>query len=154
MGRFIVGYTGETTSTAARTVIKLVGTSAKCFEMFETGHFGDGRTAPADIQHEISAGFLTNGGVGAGSSAPTPEKMQQSSAVSGITLTITHTTEPTTYTTNVFTLMSFNQRGGMRWAVPIGMGYMADAGDTNLSLGLRCQSSAAGTIGGNAYWSE
>ena len=73
MGNFWVSYTGETTTTAVRTVIRLIASAeGKSLEMYETGHFGDGHTAPADIQHEIRAAFATNGGVGAGSTAVTP----------------------------------------------------------------------------------
>jgi hypothetical protein len=154
VAKFLIGFTGFTTSTAAKTCTKIIGASAKLFEMVEVGMFGDGRTAAADIMHEISAGFLTNGGAGTPGASPTPEKMNQASAVSGLTAGTGYSAETTTYTTNVFTLFSFNQRGGMRWSVPQGEGYKSDGTQTNLSVGTRSQSSAAGTIGGNCMWWE
>lgn len=154
MPKFMVGFTGFTTSTAAKTAIKIIGAANKAFEMIEVGMFGDGRTAPADIQHEISVGGMTNGGAGTAGASPTPEQVKQGSNVTGLTAGTGYSGESTTYTTNVFTLFAYNQRGGMRWAVPQGEGFTANGQSTNLSLGLRSQSSAAGTIGGNTFWWE
>lgn len=152
MPRFWVGYSAFTTSTAVKTAIKIIGAAAKSWELYETGHYGAGTITPADGQHQIFFAVGTNGGAGTPGASPTPEKVVQVAAVTGLTAGTGYSAESTTITTNQFTLMSFNQRGGMRWAVPLGMGFVPDA--TQLSGFITCQSSVAGRIDGNAFWNE
>jgi hypothetical protein len=154
MSRFECGYSNFTTSTAAKTAAKLIGAAAKSWEIYESGMYGSGLAAPADIQHQCIMAFSTNGGAGSGGTSPTPEPIIQNETVSALTTTVTYTSEPTTYTTNQFALFSFNQRGGMRWAVPIGMGFQANGASTQLSMGQLVKSSAAGAIDGVLQWAE
>lgn len=152
MPRFWVGYSAFTTSTAVKTAIKIIGAASKSWELYETAHYGAGTIAPADGQTEIRFAVGTNGGAGTPGASPTPEKMVQVAAVSGLTAGTAYTAESTTVTTNQFTLMSFNTRGGMRWAVPLGMGFVPDA--TQLSGFVLSIASVAGRIDGNAFWNE
>jgi hypothetical protein len=154
MGKCWVGFSNFATSTAAKTAAKVIGAAGKIFEVVEIGAYGSGVVAPADVQHNVNCGFLTNGGAGSGNASPTPEPIHKAGAASGLTAGTGYaTTEPTTYVTNVPQLFSFNQRGGMRWAVPINEGFQPDA-VTNFSFGWRIISSAVGAIDGNAFWWE
>lgn len=154
MAKFSIGFSAFTTSTSNKTAMKAIGASAKAFEVVEIGMEGAGTVTPADVQHQCNVGFLTNAGAGTAGASPTPEKMNQGSAVSGLTAGTAYSAEPTTYNTNVFPLFAFNQRGGMRWAVPQGEGYKSDGSQTALSFGARVISSAAGSVDGNMYWWE
>lgn len=154
MAKFWIGFSGFATSTSNKTMAKIIGASAKKIECVEVGAFGAGATAPADVQHNINAGFLSNATAGTPGASPTPEKMDQSSAVSGVTAGVSYSAESTTFATNVFQLFSFNQRGGMRWAVPEGEGFRTDGSQTNLSFAARVISSVAGAIDGNMMWKE
>lgn len=154
MAKFWIGFSEFTTTTTPLTAMKLIGASAKAFEICEIGVYGGGQTAAADTQHEIQFGFLSNAGAGTAGASPTPEKVAQYGPVSGLTAGTAYTAEPTTYASNVFPIFAFNQRSGMRWAVPRGDGFMASGADTNLSAGVRVDSSAAGKISGNMHWWE
>ena len=111
--------------------------------------FGAGIVAPADIQHQATACFVSAAGAGTGAaSPPTPEPMRKSSAAASCTILWKMTAEPTTYATVFPLLVSFNQRGGMRWAVPQGEGLANTFEQTQMHGGWRVQSSAVGTVDG------
>jgi hypothetical protein len=150
--KFWVGFSAFTTSTAFKTAIKIIGAASKSWELYEVGMYGAGTIAPADGQTEIRFAVGTNGAAGTPGASPTPEKVVQIAAVTGLTAGTAYSAEGTTITTNQFTLMSFNTRGGMRWAVPLGMGFQPDA--TQLSGNVGCIASVAGRIDGNAFWNE
>lgn len=154
MAKYFIGFSEFTTAVTPTTAIKLIGTSAKAFEIVEIGAYGGGQTAAADTQHEIQFGFLSAAGAGTAGASPTPEKVAQYGPASALTAGTKYSAEPTTYATNVFPLFAFNQRSGMRWAVPQGEGFKASGADTNLSAGVRVDSSAAGVISGNMFWWE
>ena len=154
MGKFFVGFTAFTTSTSNKTSAKIIGASAKAFELVEHEASGAGSVAPADVQHQAKCAFLSNAGAGTPGASPTPEKMNQAGAASALTAGTGYSAESTTYNTNVFTLFSFNQRGGMRWSVPQGEGFKTDGGQTSLSLGTLIISSTAGSIDGQVMWWE
>jgi len=154
VAKFSISYTGFATTTSAKTAAKVIGASAKQFEVVEIGMYGDGRTTPADSQHEAQFAFLSNAGAGTAGASPTPEKASQGSNVSGVTAGTSYSAEPTTYATNILTLFAFNQRGGMRWAVPANEGFRTDGSQTNLSAGVRVISSVAGVVAGNVLWVE
>ena len=107
---------------------------------------------PADIQHQAQAAFLSNAGAGTSAATPTPEKVDQAGAATALTSKTGFSAEPTTYNTNTFPLFSFNQRGGMRWAVPQGEGFKTDGGQTALSFGILVISSAVGNVDGMTMW--
>ena len=85
--------------------------------------------------------------------SPTPEPMSKDAVASALTAGTAYSAESTTFVTNVFQLFSFNQRGGMRWAVPVNEGFRPDP-VTNFSFAWRVISSTAGAIDGNALWWE
>lgn len=150
--KFWVGFSAFTTSTAAKTAAKIIGAASKSWEAYECSAYGSGTIAPADGQTEMRFAVGTNGAAGTPGASPTPEKVVQIAAVSGLTAGVSYSAESTTVTTNQFTLMSFNTRGGMRWAVPLGMGFQPDA--TQLSGFFLAIASVAGRIDGNLFWNE
>jgi hypothetical protein len=154
MGQFEIGFSNFATTTGLKTTMKVIGASGKRFEVIECSHYGSGVVAPADIGHQVQLAFLSNATAGTPGASPTPEKMDQAGAASGLTAGTAYTAEPTTYNTNSFPIESFNQRGGMRWAVPLGTGFKTDGGQTALSIGARVISSSAGNVDGTLIWIE
>jgi hypothetical protein len=154
VGKFFVGWDNYGTSTTAKTACKVIGAAGKRFEVVEVIMTGAGKTAAADIMHQCQAAFLSNATAGTPGASPTPEKVDQAGAASALTAGVSYSAEPTAYNTNTFPLFGFNQRGGMRWAVPQGEGFKSDGGQSALSFGVRVVSSAAGNVDGNAFWWE
>lgn len=153
MSKFWVGFENFTTSTANKTGAKIIGAANKSIEVVEIGCFGSRAVAPADIQHNVNAGFLTNATAGTPGASPTPEPFYKIGSASGNTAGVAYSAESTAYVTNVFQLFSFNQRGGMRWSVPQGEGFKPDA-NANFSFGWRVISNSAGAVDGNVMWWE
>jgi len=154
MGRYWVGFQDFTTSTANKTAAKIICATTRKFECVEIIMTGSGITAPADTQHEAIAAFLSQATAGTAGASPTPSKGDQAANASLHTAGTSFSAEPTTYETNKFPLFGFNQRGGMRWAVPAGIGFASDGAQTNMNLGALVISSVAGKVSGNAHWLE
>jgi len=155
MPKFGVSFGNFTTTTGVTTALKLVTATKVPVEVIELHGYGSGLVAPADIQHQMTSAFVSAAGAGTGAaSPPTPEKFAQSSAASGSSILWKMTAEPTTYATVFPVLISFNQRGGMRWAVPQGEGLKNQFENTNMHLGWRVQSSSAGAVDGAMHWWE
>ena len=154
MGKYWVGFSDFTTSTANKTAAKIIGASTKRFEVVDIIMTGSGITAAAATQHECKVAFLSNTGAGTAVGSPTPSKADQAANVSLLTAGTSYSAESTTYETNVFPLFGFNQQGGMRFGVPEGSGFKTDGGQTNLSFGVLVISSAAGKVSGNVFWIE
>lgn len=153
MAKYWVGFENFATATTNKTGCKIIGASAKSLEVVEIGAFGTGAATPADIQHNVNCGYLSNATAGTPGASPTPEPFYKAGTVSALTAGVAYSAESTTFVTNVFQLFSFNQRGGMRWSVPQGEGYKADP-VTNFSFAWRVKSSAVGAIDGNILWWE
>lgn len=154
MGKFLIGFENFATSTTVATAAKIIGASGKTIEVVEIGMYGTGIAAAADVQHECQFGFLSNATAGTPGASPTPEKMSQGGSASGLTAGTKYSAEPTAYNTNVVPLFSFNQRGGMRWAVPQGEGFKTNGSQTALSAGVRVDASGVGAVDGNTMWWE
>lgn len=155
MPKFGVSLASFATTTAVKTALKLVTATKVPIEIVELHGYGGGLVAPADIQHQMTGAYVSAAVAGTGTAAPpTPEKFAQSSAASGSTILWAMTAEPTTYATVFPVLISFNQRGGMRFAVPQGEGLKNQFESTNMHFGWRIQSSAVGTIDGAMHWWE
>lgn len=155
MPKYGVSFAGYTTTTGVKTALKLVTIAGKPYEVVELGMFGAGTVAPADIQHSATAAFVSAAGAGTGAaSPPTPEPFNKSSAASSHSVLWAMTAEPTTYATVFPVLFSFNQRGGMRWAVPQGEGLKDQFENAQMHLGLRVASSSAGAVDGLMNWWE
>jgi hypothetical protein len=156
MGKFWIAGENFATTTALKTAGKVIGAAAKKFEVVEVSASGAGiGNPPQDIMHEIVAAFLTNATAGTPGSSPTPSKMDQGgNNASSLTAGVNYSAESTAYETNAFPLDSFNQRSGMRWAVPKGEGYKTQGDATNLSFGYRVKSGVAGNIDHKCMWWE
>lgn len=155
MAKYGVSFGAYATTTAIKTALKLVAATKIPYEIVELGMFGAGSVAPADIQHECTGAFVTAAGAGTGAaSPPTPEPYKQTSPASGLSILWAMTAEPTTYDTVFPILFSFNQRGGMRWAVPQGEGLGAAFESTSMHFGQRVRSSAVGSVDGMIAWWE
>jgi hypothetical protein len=155
MAKFGVSFGSFATTTGVLTALKLVSATKIPWEIVELGMYGGGIVAPADIQHQATFAYVSAAGAGTGTaSPPTPEPLSKTSAVSGLTVLWKMTAEPTTYATVFPVLFSFNQRGGMRWAVPQGEGLADIFEATQMHGGLRVQSSAVGTVDGMMNWHE
>ena len=153
VAKYWVGFENFATTTANKTGAKIIGAANKTIEAVEIGAFGTGAAAPADIQHNINCGYLTNATAGTPGASPTPEPFEKIGSVSGNTAGVAYSAETTAYVTNVFQLFSFNQRGGMRWSVPQGEGFKPDR-NANFSFAWRVKSSAVGAVDGNLIWWE
>lgn len=148
--KYGVSFGGFATTTSILTTLKLVTVTKVPVEIVECAMFGSGTVAPADIQHECTLCAVSAAGAGTGTaSPPTPEPFGPNKQVAATsTILWKMTAEPTTYATVFPVLFSFNQRGGMRWAVPRGegMGNVFEA--TQMHIGQRVRSSAVGTVDG------
>lgn len=147
-----------TTSTSTTTALYLhanaAGERAEIVEFIMTG---SGSTAPADTQHRALAFHSTGGTAGTAGSNPTPSSFGGSgSSISANCLAgAAYTAEPGTYSTNPAPIvLSLNQRGGMRWAVPQGEGMTINNAHTEKAVGWRVISSAAGKIDANIHFWE
>jgi hypothetical protein len=153
MGKISIGFSQFTTSATPATMAKVIGASGKTFEIVEIAGYGAGLVSPADVQHQIVVGFMTNATAGTPTGTTTPESMSKAAPASANTAGSKYTgTEPTAYV-NPMPLFSFNQRGGFRWAVPVNEGYRPDP-VANFSFGARVASSGAGSIDGAVQWWE
>lgn len=156
MAKYGVSFGSFATTTGVLTALKLVTATKVPVEIIEACGFGGGLVAPADIQHQMTLAAVSAAGAGTGTaSPPTPEPFgpnKQVAASSSILWKMT--AEPTTYATVFPVLISFNQRGGMRWAVPKGEGVGSVFENTQMHEGWRVQSSAVGTVDGSINWWE
>ena len=151
--QFFISFNNYATSAGPLTTAKLFGVAGKQYEITEVIGNGAGQANPADIQHEIWASFCNTAGAGT-STIYVPKKKDSASGVSVHSASVEFTAEPTTYATSNDTLFSFNQRGGMRYAVPEGYGFKNQGGAANFCFGMRVLSSSAGFIDGSIHWIE
>ena len=117
---------------------------------------GAGSVAPADIQHicELRGLTGTTAGTLTAVTAGVDQRFRGGSANFRSTVGVNASAEPTTYAGQSVIAFGFNQRGGDRWAVPQGEGYMYQNADTNLNAGIRVISSSAGNIDGDVHFWE
>jgi hypothetical protein len=155
MGKYSVETESFATTTGDTVCISVnadtAGDSGECVEAIMTGS----NAAAADIQHRATLTRSDATVIAAGGTAATPEPFNPKSAASGMTVQEgTLNTEPTVKgVPNV--AFGFNQRGGMRWAVPRGEGvFFANEDANDETLNLTVDSSAVGGIDGNIHWWE
>lgn len=141
---------------AIATTLKLVTATKVPVEIVEAAMFGAGSVAAADIQHECTLAAVSAAGAGTGAaSPPTPEPFgpnKQQAASSSFLWKMS--AEPTTYATVFPVIFAFNQRGGMRWGVPRGEGMGSVFEATQMHIGQRVRSSAAGSVDGHLHFWE
>jgi len=154
MAKYGVSFLAFATTTANKTGAKLTSITKFPWEIVELAMYGAGSVAAADIQHQASFAFITAAGAGTPGSSPTPERLSQRSPVASSTCGIAYSAEPTTYSAVSPVMFSFNQRGGMRWAVPQGEGLANTFEQTSMHGGLRVLSSAVGSVDGMMNWWE
>lgn len=113
---------------------------------------GSGATTPADTAHRATLVGCTFGATGVSTTTtPIPWNPNASAAVGNFGSN--YSTEPTTYSSQTPVVFGFNQRGGMRWAVPQGEGFnIANSGTTEKGAGVTVVSSAAGVVDGNMHF--
>lgn len=155
MGKYSVDSEDFTTPTTTDdTAISITMGSSERAEIVELMMTGSGTTAAADTQHRahgVYCDFTTAGTVG---SSPTPEVLTQGSAAAGAEADINYTAEPTNLNTVAAVSFGFNQRGGMRWAVPRGEGVIVQGGLTEDGFCWQVVSSAAGKVDSLMHWWE
>ena len=156
MAKYGVSFGAFATTTSILTALKLMSATKVPVEIVETAMYGSGTVAPADIQHECTMAAVSAAGAGTGAaSPPTGEPFgPNKAAAAAATILWKMTAEPTTYATVFPILFSFNQRGGMRWAVPRGEGMGNVFENTQMHIGQRVRSSAVGTVDGHLHWWE
>lgn len=158
MPKYGISAPAFTTSTSVLTALYLhanaAGEKAEVVEMTMTG---SGTTAPADTQHRATALHSTGATAGTAGSTPVPQQFGGSgSALAANCLAgAAYSAEPTVYSTAIAPiLLGFNQRGGIRWAVPQGEGIQINNAFTEKAIGWRVISSAAGVIDANVHFWE
>lgn len=156
MAKYGVSFGSFATTTGVLTALKLVTVTKAPVEIVDFGMFGGGLVAAADIQHQCTLAPVSAAGAGTGTaSPPTPENIGANKlAAASSSILWKMTAEPTTYGSVFPFLMSFNQRGGMRFGVPRGEGYGNIFENTSMHIGMRVQSSAVGTVDGYMQWWE
>jgi hypothetical protein len=126
-------------------------TNVMC-ELVEVTVTGDGSTAAADVQHECHVAKSTIGAAGTSTTVTAEPSDDASNAARTITK-VKYSAEGTTIGTVFPVNFGFNQRGGMRWAVPRGEGVFAYQPLTNKGLVVCVVSSAVGAVQGfGAFW--
>lgn len=154
MGKYGAYFSAFATTTAAKTAINIYANAAKeRGEVIELIMTGGGTVTPADIGHQARFTGLTEAGTGTGTIL-TATPFNPQSAAGTLQVIGSESAEPTTVVVANYPLMwGFNQRGGMRWAVPQGEGFTVMNADTNPGYVFQVISSAVGTVDGSAnFW--
>lgn len=147
-----------TTTTGLTTVLYLHANAAgEKAEIVECIMTGSGTTAAADTQHRAQALHSTGATAGTAGSTPVPQQFggSGSSVAANCLAGAAYSAEPTVYSTAISPLIfGFNQRGGMRYAVPQGEGLSINNAFTEKALGWRVISSVAGVIDATVHFWE
>lgn len=153
MGKYGVHFAAYATSTAFKTAATLVpaATNILC-ECVEAVMTGDGSTTPADIAHQAAIAKSTVATAGTATTV-TAEPMDDASNAARTITKVKYSAEGTVVGTVYPVVFGFNQRGGMRWAVPRGEGIFVYQPLTNKGLAFGVLSSVAGTVEGSMdFW--
>ena len=141
------------TTTTADTAISIIAGSAERGEVVELIMTGSGTDAAADTQHTADARFCDFSATGTATTT-TPEIITQGTAAAALLGDVIYTTEPATLNAVGAVVFGFNQRGGMRWAVPKGDGLVVQGGLTEDGLCWTVVAQAAGAVDANMQWWE
>lgn len=143
-----------TTSTSNLTAMLLyANATGERGEIIELIMTGSGITAAADTQHRALV-LRQDCGTTGSMTVVTAVKFHDKSAAATLVSQVKSTSDPTTYAADSMLMWGFNQRGGMRWAVPQGEGIYVQNADTNDAVGFLVRSSAAGRVDGSCNWWE
>ena len=155
MGKYGVDFSNFTTpTTTPDTALAIVAATGEESEIIELLMTGSGVAAAADRQHTAGVQFYDGTTAGTAGSSPTPELFDQRSNAADMTASIEFTAEPTNINAVKILAFGFNQRGGMRWAVPRGEGIKVRGDDTEDNLSFNVVSDAAGAVDGCCHFHE
>jgi len=143
--------------TTANTVDGAIGWSTVAGEAGEFVEFimtGSGTDAAADTQHSATVDFSDGVSADIAGTAQVASQFDYRSAAGTLEVEVTILTEGAAIIAPSVILFGFNQRGGMRWAVPKGEGVMLSGDEANEDLEFRVISSAAGLIDATSHWWE
>lgn len=115
---------------------------------------GSGVAAAADRQHRARVAGCTFGAAGTAGANPTPQPYDDFSNAGRVLAGVEYSAEPTTVASVFPVMFSFNQRGGMRWAVPRGEGLIFHNANTQKGLVFQVLSDAAGAVDGSVGYHE
>ena len=154
MPKYSLAYDLYTTTTSLRSVVGayMLTDNTRQAQIVEVIMTGSGATTPADTAHRCSLVGYTFGATGV-STTSTPIPWNPSASAAAGNYGTNYSTEPTTISAMRAVTFGFNQRGGMRWAVPQGEGYnTANAGATEKGVTVTVISSAAGVVDGSMHF--
>jgi hypothetical protein len=154
MPKYGIQFANQTTSTANKSVLGcyMVTSLTMDAEIVEVIITGSGSVAAADIQTRAQLVPFTFGATGASTSiTPIPFNPRAGAALGNYGTN--YSTEPTTSSAVVPVQFGFNQRGGMRYAVPQGEGYKINSnGITHYGATVQTLASAAGNVDANLHF--
>lgn len=155
MAKYGVFANAFATTTAAKTAIAVHANAAgEKAEVVELCMTGSGSATAADRQHRAQAAPCTFAGAGTAGSNPTPEPFDKYANAAKCLVGIEYSAEPTVVGSVFPVLFGFNQRGGMRWAVPRGEGIVIDNANTDKGVVWQVLSDAAGEVDAFAHFWE
>jgi len=155
MGKYAVHFMGFSTTTAPTTAVGLdANGTGEMGEVVEICMTGSGSAAAADRQHRCETTPCSFATAGTGTAA-TPEPFRQITQAALLTAATNYSAEATVMSNGPFpVLFGFNQRGGMRWAVPQGEGIWLSNATEESGLAVRVRSDAAGAVDGFIHFWE
>jgi hypothetical protein len=148
MSKYGIAFANQTSSTANKSILgAYMLTTATCFgEIVEVCVTGSGSVAAADIQSRAQLVGVTFAATGVSTSI-TPVAFANGATAAVGNYGSNYSTEPTATSAVVPVMFGFNQRGGLRWAVPQGEGYKMKAdGGTEHGATIQTIASAAGNL--------
>lgn len=153
MPKYGVYFNSFVTSTNTFTAVGLhANATGELFELVEAVMTGS-KAAAADRMHEAFVVKSTFGAAGTGT-VTTAVPFDDFSRAANILSTIEFSAEPTTVGTVFPVYFGFNQRGGMRWAVPRLEGLWMYNANADKGVQFQCASDAAGSVSGHVQWWE
>ena len=154
MPKYGISFSAFATTTGLKTASGIFPDAAgENVEIVECTMTGGGTVAAADIQHQASVAKGTWAATGV-STSTTPQPFHSGASAAKASCGTAYTTEPTAYTAIPPIMFGFNQRGGMRWAVPQGEGVKVNNANTEKGCGMKVISSAVGTVDGYMHFWE
>ena len=154
MPKYSVMFASQTTATSTKSILGayMLTDSTRQGEIVECIWTGSGSVAAADIQHRGDLAGVTFGATGASTSI-TPIPWNPSAAAALGNFGTNYSTEPTALSAVHPVTVGFNQRGGMRWAVPQGEGFkITNSGTTEKGAVMTTISSASGNCDGSLHF--
>jgi len=140
-------------TTTADTALSVEAAANEHGEVVEAIMTGSGTDAAADTQHTAHLRRLDFATAGT-TTAIVPIAVSQGSGVALLAANEIYTAEPTTFEAVHIVAFGFNQRGGMRWAVPKGEGAQVSGGLTEDGLAWGVVAVAAGAVDATIQWWE